>query len=982
MKTKLIAVVLLIAMLLTSIVACKGEKNDPGSTTAGTTNTFTTIPPATTRYPEHVDPPAVPSTASKYSGTPDTAWFTGDKTEYTLTTADQLVGFQELRSETCDFEGVTIKLGVDVILNDSTVEQFSQGGEGVHSWRQLNSAWLFKGTFDGQGHVISGLYMQLTANAVRGMFGGVGGNAVIKNFTLVNSYFGGPSANKNTLGSIIAKVAGENSKVTLSNVVSFATVKGGDGTLGQVGGLVGAVNDGADLTVENCGFHGNIDVSGYYAGGILGFVEHKQSNITLISCHNSADITTTRYAGGLMGICVANAATVIDCGNTGKLTSLGSGDLCPVFSSYVDPNPYTRPAAPDGTTVFRVMSFNVQNDVDLSGITPSANGSKRMEGVLTEINAYAPDFLGLQEDGPHWNMYFSDQLSDYHVIMDYGVSGEACAIYYKKGITMLDSGYGWATSTGKNGSVALTVADITDPSSKYYMTPEERSDINITDSSDDAVFTTKMYRYKDEKTGEYKNYEDGYTLLTCRRFSYGVFELNGQQVIYVNTHLTHRSPNAAYYSNAFAKVRSLERIKELEIIQNTIDQVKAQYPNAEVVITGDMNDEFGMPIYEAFYNLGYESAHANTLNKFGPAGSWNNAFDLNKQGSNYPNTDKEATSHEYLDYCFVTDGVSSLKFVSGDGKATIAGGTTVYTSDHLPIIADLGIKTDKTGSFIDPNYKDPNAGADDDMSKPSVYNGLPDTTWFTKDKKEYTLTNARELMGFFYLRSANTDFSGITIKLARDVIINEGTAAEMQTASQLKEFYQFNSAYEFKGIFDGQGHSISGVYLHPTSSCVRGIFGTLGTNSAIKNLTIKHAYIDGPTATGKNRLGVLTPQVNGTGVVISDVHIEDLLMTGGSGNVSDAGGMIGRVNKNCSVTIENSSVSGSIQAPNSARIGGFVGSAQSNGKITIKNSTTDLQITAASYGGGLVGSASSSDLTITNSKANGKVTCSGAAGAA
>ncbi|MBQ8441347.1 MAG: PT domain-containing protein, partial [Clostridia bacterium] len=83
-----------------------------------------------------VDPPT--PTASVFSGTADTSWYTGDKTEYVLKSADQLVGFHSLRSDVCTFEGVTIKLDCDVILNQGTVEEILASGK-KHAWKQLNS---------------------------------------------------------------------------------------------------------------------------------------------------------------------------------------------------------------------------------------------------------------------------------------------------------------------------------------------------------------------------------------------------------------------------------------------------------------------------------------------------------------------------------------------------------------------------------------------------------------------------------------------------------------------------------------------------------------------------------------------------------------------------------------------------------------------------------------------------------------------------
>ena len=164
-------------MLLATLASCQTPP-EPGPATTAPTDII-------------VDP-----NASVYNGTPDTSWFTGDKTEYVLTSAAQLVGFQELRSSTCTFEGITVKLGCDVVLNPGTVEDIKAAAT-KHEWRILTPDQPFLGTFDGQGHSISGLYLQLKDSGNASMFGTAGGNATITNFNRTNSYFGAPTNAEN-----------------------------------------------------------------------------------------------------------------------------------------------------------------------------------------------------------------------------------------------------------------------------------------------------------------------------------------------------------------------------------------------------------------------------------------------------------------------------------------------------------------------------------------------------------------------------------------------------------------------------------------------------------------------------------------------------------------------------------------------------------------------------------------------------------------
>ena len=120
---------------------------------------------------------------------------------YHIKTAAQLRGFAHLQNgvwqdasateEPRDFTGKTIVLDNDIFLNDTTGWQ--QWGKGAYAipWRSIGSAgnfdvWnvRFKGTFDGQGHVIYGLYVErggLPAAELGGLFYNVDEGATICN---------------------------------------------------------------------------------------------------------------------------------------------------------------------------------------------------------------------------------------------------------------------------------------------------------------------------------------------------------------------------------------------------------------------------------------------------------------------------------------------------------------------------------------------------------------------------------------------------------------------------------------------------------------------------------------------------------------------------------------------------------------------------------------------------------------------------------
>ena len=245
---------------------------------------------------------------------------------------------------------------------------------------------------------------------------------------------------------------------------------------------------------------------------------------------------------------------------------------------------------------------------------------------------------------------------------------------------------------------------------------------------------------------------------------------------------------------------------------------------------------------------------------------------------------------------------------------------------------------------------------------PDVWDGTADTGWFDINNPQsvYVLTTAEQLAGFIQLRSdfKNTYcFEGVTIKLARDIILNEGTAEEIKArgAENLK-WKIVGSGYLFKGIFDGMGHTISGVYIDCTSSASRGTLGSVGDNAVIKNLKIQNAYFNGSEEFPKNTLGILAARANGQNILISNVTIEDVLMDEGTAKFSGVGILVGTVDSNASLTVENCHTSGTISFPTKGTkgFGGIIGNVQ-DATLSMINCTSSATVIAPDNCGGLIG---------------------------
>ena len=377
-------------VMLFSVVACGNEEEPVATTeeaadgTTGTTATAaTTQKPATTEKPttattQKTDPPADPKPDPKvYSGTPDTTWYDATKTEFTLTTADQVIGFFELRSKDTSFAGMTVKMATDVVYNAGTVEEI-KANEGRHSWYVLNSNYLFQGTFDGQGHTFSGFAFVASGSLTRGMFGSTGEGAVIKNLVMKNAYFKGPEVEKNTFGLLVSRVRGLNA--VIENVtVTDALFEEGDGSISMIGGLVGRVDQEGTITIKNCTVDADITVSAGSVGGMIGAV-NSTSSATIIECRNLGNITGATCVGGMVGFKSEEATVNITyCGNFGTLTATAAdGTAAPLIGSHPEA-PKTFTFVDEHFTATKPEALNAADVITLAGADATGFGIHALE---------------------------------------------------------------------------------------------------------------------------------------------------------------------------------------------------------------------------------------------------------------------------------------------------------------------------------------------------------------------------------------------------------------------------------------------------------------------------------------------------------------------------------------------------------------------------------------------------------------------------
>ena len=174
----------------------------------------------------------------------------------------------------------------------------------ANEWIPINN---FSGTFDGDGHTISGLYYSGSGNYV-GLFGCVGSGGVVKDVSVADSYIGVTTTSENTL--YIGGISGHN-EGHLEGCTFTGTLKAEQNTTNNVYSYAGGISGSNIGTIERCINYGKITGGGYnpIVGGICGGDYNTEVMGTIKNCENNGAVTSitiggdgnTCVAGGILG---------------------------------------------------------------------------------------------------------------------------------------------------------------------------------------------------------------------------------------------------------------------------------------------------------------------------------------------------------------------------------------------------------------------------------------------------------------------------------------------------------------------------------------------------------------------------------------------------------------------------------------------------------------------------------------------------------
>ena len=763
-------------------------------------------------------------------------------------------------------------LTTDIVVNEGNVAGCN--GTKDESWRDWepigNDSSEYSGTFDGKGHTISGLYFfsdSYEANIV-GVVGYLK-TGTIQNIGLENSYF--YSSN----GSYIAGICGYNEGGTIDNCYNAGNINGQQG----VGGICGRNNGVFKFAsfsfiagvIKNCYNTGNISGSHSKIGGVCGL-----NNFTLENCYNTGNVTggtSASFVGGIVGnnyIDNRNSGyTFRNCYNTGTVTGKSSFGAVYGSDTYKDAqNCYylsetevpesdgisgktadqfasgevtylLNGSKPGDANIFRQNLDNGEptdatpvldsaHDVVYEGkLCTSGTGYTNDEDSTSEIHAWDEDGF-CKNDDTHYQPAVKNAENVYEI-------SNAGQLY-------------WFASEVNGGNCvnAILTKDIV---------------VNKGDVAGCEGTKTKGWRewtpisyYFDQKMGDFDG--KGHTIsgLYCndKNNDAGLFARAGHirisNVGVINSYIKGKE-NAGGIT---AKNDSYGSIRNCY----SICTVSGYDDNAKVGgICGSSSYEI-----ENCYSVsngGVCSANSATIG---------NCYYLSDSETDDIDgtTAKTAEQFKNGEVCYLLNG--------GKSDETVAFYQTIGEDDypvldstHKVVYAD----TDCDGSALNYTNGSDVSQSDHDWDDNGFCKNYP--THYQKPEEVngvYQIANAGQL--YWFAAYVNTyDYDNATYPnvaanavLTADITVNEGDVAgcDGTKAEGWRVWTPIapNTA-TYAGKFDGQGHTISGLYFNNEEEDYVGIFGQLRDGGEIQNVGLKKSYFR-----GRNYIGGVVGENNGT----------------------------------------------------------------------------------------------------------------------
>ena len=996
-----------------------------------------------------------------YNGVADTSWYDEfkDRKEFVLTTPADLYGFAKIVNASSGdyktelFQGDTVRLGADVVINTGDAEDWGTTAP-TYAWTPIgyNSTYLFAGTFDGCGHAIEGIYMVDTYenrtasdSHFSGLFGITVAGSTIRNFKLTNSYFESKigMSSQALMGSVIGQIGGD-----IDSVYSNAIVKSAFMT---VGGLVGRCNPGDDGTsyMDNCWFDGSLTiVAPTYStgsngvGGILGRTFKGKVEIT--DCLNTANISYSTTVETTS----ATSHTLLIGGINGGTHDSGSNTL---ITSCVNAGTisYTLPTGVTGKNVGSISGWaTTTNCIDAAGTkAANYNGYKGYTAGKASLSFYDKKdevpgawVCRATADSAIKGIPALKSFCDEWIDVSWYYNDTAAKEFT---ISSAEAFYGWSELSNK-ASVNLA-SDVTVKLGADVKMNNGKASVWATTTNTsitDALRNwTPIKSFAGTFDGQMHTISGVYLNTSLQKA--GLFAEQSGTVSnfylknsYLNSTYNTGSTGAnsgAYFGSVVGVNRgTISTVYSDAIVQSVHSQVGGivgRAVNASSVKECWFDGEVNLTTSKGWYSggiVGYgyiEGGHTDvvfdiqdclftgTITTQANAGTSTWGIGIGAfLGQTYSPVDFTVN----IENCV---SAGSINVPAATGSATGTGiivgciesarshyiFTNVYgtnescTKTQIPYYHRSGTNAPITGDVVmlsetdlqgAKGYKNTNLDFEEtwaarnnqvsalaafvDQAIDLTYAYKPDTSWYNADAKVQEIQDEADMYGFLELMLAGNTFAGKEVQLKADLNMNHVDAETLKNWKDGKEvpLNEWLPATKFTGTFDGEMHTISGIYMNATVA-QSGLFGWVTSAGVVKNMYVTDSFFKSTNTD----LGSVAGYSQGH---VSTIYSDATVVTSGK----NSGGIVGSVSDKA--TIENCWFDGTIETSRS-QTGGILGYiAYANGLVNVKDCLYTGKIifttTSSDWGlriGGIIGGAHdfhTPTITIENCMSAGTIT--------
>lgn len=817
----------------------------------------------------------------------------------------------------------------------------------------------YGGTFDGTGHTVSGLTIN-NAKQYQALFGYVKGGTV-QGLTVKGSV---KTSVKSP--SYVAGIVAYGETITILNCNSKVDVTATGN--GYAGGIVGTIK-GQGSKLDKCINKGNIQGNGGFLGGILGNAIGKTIvsncvNSGIVSC-NAGFKTTAFSVGGIVGS-AADGSTISRCGNMGNIRSSvkGTGGIVGRLAGTVE-NSYNLGNV---TGVYETGGIAGASSAENSQINSCYNRGEIKGDVPNNTSNASRDKASKGIGGIVGNTTTAKNKVVIKSCYNMGT------IVNKTGITGVSIGGIIGNSSANNTSGAVSATNLATATNCWYLdTTAEQGDGYNKDASGITAKTAKQIADGDIGDGWIMG-PDGHPILGWQdpNATYKVtFNINPEDAkLVVKDSLdktvdpeidgTYKLKNGTYTYEVTAdeyktKTGSFSVAYSGQSISVSLDIQKYDYvfttDPTDAKLTVKSGDDVQKPLADGrTYQLPKKgNPYRYTVEKFGYE---TKSGTLNVKGN--ADNDKKSVTLKKLPVYKVNFTVE--KAAEGQDSTPIF---TVTSKDDK----DADLEADEDGDYHLPDgdysysvscagYKSVK-GEFTVSGKDLTVGGIQleiQTSWdgesYTEPAKNgqgvYLISSPDELM-WFDKNAAMTD----SAKLTSDITINEDVSGSDATSQKYKWTpIGTDKTKAYTGIFDGNGHTISGLYINSTAVNT-GLFGYVGAAGEIKNVTISDSAI---TST-QNYTGAVAGDSYGN---ITNCHTAATTRVTGTNYV---GGIVGELDSNMSLTqCSNAGEITGVKSKNtSGCIGGIAGRVQSNASNALTDSYNIGAIKGLVNVGGIAG---------------------------